>query len=85
MTVNLHIERVILEGLPADVARSIRSATETELARLVRESGLAREFHSSQSLPAVPAGTISISHRQPASRLGVQLAGAVYRGIGGRR
>jgi hypothetical protein len=84
MSINLHIERLILEGIPAHESRSVRKTVERELARLLREGGLSHELHRGGALPDVPAGTIRVGHDRHPRRLGADVARAVYRGIGAR-
>jgi hypothetical protein len=83
MSVNLHIERLILDGLsvPAGQGPHLAAAMETELARLLATSGLEAGLRSGGAWPSVPAGSIRPAATKPAS-LGQQIARAVYRGIG---
>lgn len=84
MSINVHIERLILEGIPVDATRGVRTTVERELARLLREGGLAQELRQDRALSDVPAGTIRLGQDRHPRRLGAQVAGAVYRGIGTR-
>jgi hypothetical protein len=83
MSVNLHIERLILDGLvvPDGDGPHIAAAVETELARLLGTSGLEASLRSSGAWPSVPAGSIRSAATKSAP-LGRQIAKAVYQGIG---
>ena len=85
MKIELHIERVILDGVPMDQPRVLRRALERELSNRLKEGGLSPEFRQSAAVPYVGGETIEIRQGQPATRLSTQVARAVYRGIGGRR
>jgi hypothetical protein len=82
MKITVHIERVVLDGVPVEQPRLLRSALERELKERLREGGLSPELRQDVAVPYVGGGAISIARKQPAARLGSQIAGAVYRGIG---
>jgi hypothetical protein len=86
MKINLHIERLILDGLPAGSHQCalIQSAVEKELARLLAGSGLASELMAGGALPRFPANSIQLTNDATPARLGQQIAGAVHSGIGGK-
>ena len=83
MSINLHIERLILEGLsPSHTQGSlIGAAVETELARLLSTGGLGSSLQSGGAWPSVPVSVIQLTATKPA-QLGQQIAHAVYGGIG---
>jgi hypothetical protein len=85
--VRLHIERLILDGLPVsgDQAPSVRAAVETELARLIADGGLSHEVRSGGAVPGLRGGDIRIEQASRPARLGKQIAGAVYGGIGNKK
>lgn len=84
MNVRLHIERVVLEGI--DLAPHERplfqAALEAELGRLLGEGGVSAALAGGAALPAVRAGGIEIGGEPNPGRLGRQVAGSVYGGIG---
>ena len=82
MSIRVYIERVILEGIPVDHTRGLRKAMERELTRLFSEGGLRNELRGGGALPQLRAGAITLDGGRHPQRLGTQLAGAVYRGIG---
>ncbi len=84
MNVNLHIERLILDGLPVAHSQGalIKAAVEAELGRLFGEGGVSPELRSGGAFPSVRANSIHASGENSPSRLGQQIARAVYSGIG---
>ncbi|MGB2604280.1 MAG: hypothetical protein WBC78_11850 [Candidatus Sulfotelmatobacter sp.] len=82
MKIHLHIERLVLEGVPVDQPRVLRAAVEQELAGRLKHGGLSQEIRSGGALPSVRGGAIELGHGAGPVRLGTQIAGAVYRGIG---
>jgi hypothetical protein len=84
MNINLHIERIILEGLPVerDGHGALQSAIETELTRLLSESGLAAGLRSGGALPNVPAGSIQLTGAETPAQIGQHIARAAYGSIG---
>ena len=84
MSVTLHIERLILEGV--DVAHGQRhlltSAVEAELARLLSEGGVAHQLAGGGALPRIAGPAIQLRSGDGPAQLGERIAGAVYGGIG---
>ena len=83
MSINLHIERLILEGLsPSHTQGSlIGAAVETELARLLETGGLGLSLQSGGAWPSMPVSAVQFTASKPA-QVGQQIAQAVYQGIG---
>jgi hypothetical protein len=84
MKINVHIERLILEGLPVsrhDGPR-VRAAVTAELERLIAARGISEELQRGGAVPAVRAGTLRSETRTTSSQLGTQIARAVYGGLG---
>ena len=84
MNINLHIERIVLDGLnvePRD-RRTLQAAVESELARLLAGGGLRSEFTSSGALRSLSAGEIHVTPPATGAQLGNQIAQAVHGGIG---
>ena len=86
MKINLHIERLVLDGLPVGAGQSglIQSAIETELARLLTEGGLSSELMAGGAMPRLTASPIQLTNDATPARLGQQIARAVHSGIGGQ-
>jgi hypothetical protein len=84
VNINLHIERLVLDGLtvaPGDGAR-IKAAVEAELSRLLTDGGIAPGLQGGIAVPSLRAGSIQMESGAKPQQLGAQIAGAVYRGIG---
>jgi len=84
MKINLHIERLILDGLPvaSNQGPLVQAALEAELARLLGVNGLSRELRAGGAVPEVAAGPLQLTTESTPSKLGQQIAQAVYGGIG---
>jgi hypothetical protein len=84
MKVDLHIERMILEGLP--IERRDRAVVEkvvqSELARLIGEGGLKPAITSGGATPFVKGGNMLLTNSIHPKNIGRQIANAVYGGIG---
>jgi hypothetical protein len=85
MKIRLHIERLVLDGVVVDRPRVLHTALEQELARRLAEGGLSPELRSVGALQSVPGGAIELGQGPHPARLGTQIAGAVYHGIGARK
>ncbi len=84
MNINIHIERLILDGLP--IAHNhgplVQAAVEAELARLLAADGLGPSLQAGGALYRVPGGSIQLMGDGNPNTLGQQIARAVYGGIG---
>jgi len=79
MNVHLHIDRLVLDGIPMSAADRprLQAAVEAELARLIETNGIT---------PALASGvTPQITLAKDTTQLGVSIANAVYTGIGGAK
>ena len=85
MKIHLHIERVALDGVAVDQPRILRRALQQELASRLMQGGLSPDLRSGGAVPRVRAGAIELGQGSNPARLGTQIAGAVYRGIGARK
>lgn len=81
MKINVHIQRLVLEGIevPRGQQAALQVAVETELARLLAEGGLGLP---GGSLRSVQGGQITGVNGNDPAGLGQQIARAVYGGIG---
>lgn len=84
MNINVHIDRLILDGLPVTHSQgpSVQAAVEVELARLLAAEGPNPALLSGGALPSVRAGNIEVTSENSPLQLGQQIAQAVYQGIG---
>ena len=87
MNITLHIERLILEGLPVTGGQGplVRGAVEQELARLLATHGLSDALRTGGAVPQVKGQDFEIAMGSPPARLGHQIAQSVYGGIGKKR
>jgi hypothetical protein len=86
MKIRLHIERLVLDGLPVTGAQGpqIKAALETELRRLLSVHGVSRELASGGAVPSVRAPGLAIARGASAARVGTQIARSLHGGIGGK-
>jgi hypothetical protein len=87
VNIHLHIERLILDGLPVGPGQGARvqAAVEGELARLLAGGGLAPGLQAGGALPGVSAPSIQLAPGSSPAQMGVQIAQSVYGGIGNIR
>jgi len=80
--IKVHIERLVLDGLPVILAQGplVQSAVEAELGRLLSEGGLGPELASGGAVPSVRADGINSAGKSPA-QIGRQIARSVYGGM----
>lgn len=80
-TINLHIERIVLDGFgqldPGQLSVVIRK----ELHRLIFDQGLHRSFNQSGSIKQIAAESIELTDSLREKSLGNKIAGSVYRGM----
>lgn len=83
MNINVHIERLILDGLPVHRTQAplVQAAVEAELARLLTTGGMSGDLAAGGAVPTVSAGSMNISTESQPASLGNQIAQAVYGGI----
>ncbi len=83
MNINLHIERLVLEGVNIAPGQRhlLQASVETELARLLTDGGLAPGLAQGSTLPRLSTSGIHITGNNPA-QIGRQIAQSVYGGIG---
>ena len=84
MNVRLHIERLVLEGIELAPAERplLQEALQAELGRLLAEGGIGGGLATGSMVPAVRANGFEMSRESDPVRLGQQIAGSVYGGIG---
>jgi hypothetical protein len=85
VSIHLHIERLVLDGVTVDQPRVLRTALEQELTTRLKEGGLSPELHGGGAVPHVHGGAIEIGRGHHPETLGAQIAGAVYSGIGEKK
>jgi hypothetical protein len=86
MNIRLHIEHLLLDGLPVSRAQGaqVKAAAEAELGRLLSERGVAHDFRSGIAVPSVNAGAMQVPRGVTPGALGRQIARSVVKGVGRR-
>ena len=84
MKINLHINRLVLGGLPIEQHHGplVKAAIEAELGRLLAHDGLANSLMTGGAMPSAPAPGIQVQPGSSPARIGQQIGRAVYGGIG---
>jgi hypothetical protein len=83
MKIQVHIERLVLDGLPINrrSAPLIQMAVKTELARLFAEQSDRPVLLSSGATPSLRADDISVSSDSEATHIGYDLASSIHGGL----
>ncbi len=84
MNLNIHIERLVLDGLPIERNQGpvVQAAVEAELSRLLSENGLAADLQTGSALPSINASGIQLASGNSPAHMGRQIAQSIYSGIG---
>jgi hypothetical protein len=83
MKINLHIERLVLDGLPIESSQAahVQAAVEAELSRLLTENGLGLHLQSGGAMPRLNAQPLQMAQGSSPAQLGKQIAQSVYGGL----
>ena len=84
MNIELHIERLILDGLTVEPGQraEVQAAVEAELTRLLATGELNPELLSSGAVRSLGAREIHVTNQTTPAQLGNHIAQAVHGGIG---
>ena len=84
MNIQLHIERLVLDGLPLTRREGalVQTAVETELARLLGAEGLSPVLAGGGMTPSLAAPSVSFTPGGDPATLGMQIAHSVYGSFG---
>jgi hypothetical protein len=84
MTIKLHIDRLILDGIaiPHSQRPLLQAAVEAELSRLITAEGLSSQLMNDGAIPQVSASNLPLNPNSSPTQLGQQIAQSVYGGIG---
>jgi hypothetical protein len=84
MKVSLHIERLVLDGLPIERAQgpTVKAAVEAELSRLIADGGISSEMMAGGAVPSVSTDSIQTARGASPANIGRQIARSVYGGLG---
>jgi len=82
--IRLHIDRLVLDGIPIGAADRprLQAAIERELTRLIREGGLAPELAYGVAVPSLQSAQITLAADAKPAQLGSAIAGSLYGGLG---
>ena len=87
MRIELHIENLVLDGVP--LARGqrarLRATIVQELTRRLGDGALAAQFAAGGGRDVVHAAPIRVGARPDAQALGTQIAASIHSGLGGGR
>jgi hypothetical protein len=84
MNIRLHIERLVLDGLPvgAHDGHLVQAAVEAELSRLLAAGFGPDAFGQGFAVPSVRADAVRLEAGTTPQEIGAQVAQAVHGGIG---
>jgi hypothetical protein len=84
MKINVHIERLVLEGLPLSRAHGplVQRAVEAELARLLAGNAIANDLRSAATIPRAVGSPVQYASEASPHQLGTQIAQSVHAGLG---
>lgn len=84
MKINLHIDRLVLEGIDLPHAQRpvLQTAVEAELGRLLAEGGIGADLAGGGAVPSVRASGFEMGADGNPDQLGTRIARSVYGGIG---
>jgi hypothetical protein len=85
VNINVHIERLLLDGVVVKNQARFCSAVRDELASRLSEHGLAPAFRQGGAHPFVSAGNISWDGSGGEAQLGNQIARAIHSSIGEKK
>ena len=79
--INLHIDKIVLDGVGQLDRGQLNTVIQKELHRLIDSQGLHGSLNQTTSINHVNAKPISIGNRVREKQLGHQIAQSVYRGL----
>lgn len=79
----LHIDELVLRGLPYAQRDRISQAIQAELMRLLDESGLPPWLAGGGSLPEVRVDGLQVAAGARTNAVGAQIAGSIYSSLAG--
>jgi hypothetical protein len=85
MNLNLHIERLIVEGLPLEwrERRTLQAAIERQLAHLLATHGIPRGLRTPGSAAALVAPAMRLGAETGAQPTGALIGASIYAGLSG--
>ncbi len=80
--VELHIEELVLRGFAPGERHRIGEAVERELVRLLDEQGVPPSLGRGSGIERLDGGAFEVAHGSKSEAVGVQVAQAIYGGLG---
>jgi hypothetical protein len=80
--IELHIDELVLHGVPQNDAGQIGLAVERELTRLLSLHGLPPSLSVEREVEVVDGGRFAVTLHSRPPAIGNQVAGAVFKGMG---
>ena len=83
--IHLHIERIVLEGLPisSHSQELLKTALEAELSRQMATGDIPSTFLQEGAISHVAGGSLQVQSETNPAQLGMQIAQAIYASVGG--
>lgn len=83
MSVRLHIEHLVLDGLPLEAADgpAVRTAVEAELTRLLTEEDVGAGLQRGGALASARGADVQLSPTPAPDAIGRQIGGAIHRSL----
>jgi hypothetical protein len=84
MKINLHIERLVVDGVNIAPGQGhlLQAGIESELARMLTEGGLSPDFTRSLALSRLSTSAVQMPEAGNPKHVGEEIAKSVYGGIG---
>lgn len=84
MNIQLHIGKLVLNGLPISLqsGTGVGKVVEEELARLLRAQGLAQELELGRTISGLSKTSFALSGTNSSSALGSKIARIVFKAMG---
>lgn len=80
--ISLHIDTLVLHGVPDAHRERVGEAVRQELARLIVDAGLPAAWSAGGAVPGWDAGVVTVAPGTAPEAMGAQVARAVYSGPG---
>ena len=81
MDIEIHIEELVLHGLPATDRYAISEAVSTELARLIAEQGAPALVTHSRDFQSLKSDNVTVTPGMKPAVLGTQIALSLYQSL----
>ena len=82
LSLDLHIDELVLHGFASSDRYAIGDAVERELAQLFRKQGVPNSLRSEKTADEIRGATLNATQHAKPHIIGRQIANAVYQGLG---